>query len=170
MLGWATDKLELTKFTTARTWGKPPPSPYSILCVSSRGSHPNDILSRESHLGVPKFPKLRFPQFCSPITLCEELRLRRSLKQSCSSHQELSNDMSHTTWKQGNRVDSRLLMVGNQIANLTPDLSFGHNLCFKCPNGSCEPILDIYVSIDFQWYKELFNSLSFDPCNRSLKI
>jgi hypothetical protein len=102
--------------------------------------------------------------------LCEELRLRRSLKQSCSSHQELSNDMSHTTWKQGNRVNSRLLMVGNQIANLTPDLSFGHNLCFKCPNGSCEPILDIYVSIDFQWYKELFNSLSFDPCNRSLKI
>jgi hypothetical protein len=59
---------------------------------------------------------------------------------------------------------------GNQTVNLTPGLSFGHNLCFKCPNGSCEPILDIYISIAFQWYKELFNPLDFDPCNRSLKI
>jgi hypothetical protein len=67
--------------------------------------------------------------------------------------QELFNDMSHATYTQENWVDSQLLMVRSQIANLTPDLSFGHNLCFRCPNGSCEPILDIYVSIDFQWYK-----------------
>jgi hypothetical protein len=25
-------------------------------------------------------------------------------------------------------------------------------LCCKCPNESCEPILDIYISIAFQWY------------------
>ncbi len=60
-------------------------------------------------------------------------------------------------------------MVGSQIVNLTLGPFFGHNLCFKCPNGSCEPILDIYVSITFQWYK-IFNPLGFDPCNRSLKI
>jgi hypothetical protein len=78
--------------------------------------------------------------------------------------------MSCTTCTQGNRVDSQLLVVGSQIANLTPDLSFGHNLCFRCPNESCEPILDIYVSIAFQWYKCFFNSLSFDPCNHSLNI
>jgi hypothetical protein len=47
---------------------------------------------------------------------------------------------------------------------------FGHNLRFKCPNGSCEPILDIYVSISFQWYKKIFNPMGFDPCNCSLKI
>jgi hypothetical protein len=57
--------------------------------------------------------------------------------------------MSHATCMQGNRGDSRLLVVENQIANLISDPSFGHNLCFKCPNGSCEPILDIYVPRDF---------------------
>jgi hypothetical protein len=65
-------------------------------------------------------------------------------------------------------------MVGNQIgdliANLTPGLSFGHNLCFRCPNGSCKPIWDIYVPRAFKWYKEIFNPLGFDPCNCSLKI
>ncbi len=54
--------------------------------------------------------------------------------------------------------------------NLTPDPSFGHNLCFICSNGLLEPILGIYVLRSFQWYKECFNPLSFDPCNCSLKI
>ncbi len=31
MLGGATGHLELTRFTMARTWGKPPPSLYSIF-------------------------------------------------------------------------------------------------------------------------------------------
>jgi hypothetical protein len=53
---------------------------------------------------------------------------------------------------------------------LTPDPSFGHNSCFKCPNEQCEPILDIYVSRAFQWYQERHKPLSFDPCNRSLKF
>jgi hypothetical protein len=47
---------------------------------------------------------------------------------------------------------------------------FGHNLCFEYPNGSYEPILDIYVSKDFEWFKKLFNSMIFDPCNRLVKI
>ncbi len=47
---------------------------------------------------------------------------------------------------------------------------WGHNLCFKYPNGSWEPILNIYVPRSFQWYKKLFNPMSFDPCNRPLKI
>jgi hypothetical protein len=78
--------------------------------------------------------------------------------------------MSHAPYMQGNWVDSWLLMVGNQIVNLTPNPSFGHNLCFKCPNGSREPILNIYVPRSFQWYKEMFNRMAFDPCNWSLKI
>jgi hypothetical protein len=36
--------------------------------------------------------------------------------------------------------------------------------------GHAKPILDIYVSIAFQWIKELFNPMGFDPCNRPLKI
>jgi hypothetical protein len=51
--------------------------------------------------------------------------------------------MSHVTCTQGNPGNSRLLVVRNQIANLTPDPSFGYNLCFKCLNESHEPILDI---------------------------
>jgi len=66
--------------------------------------------------------------------------------------------------------NSRLLVVGSQTTNLTPNLSFGPNLCLKCPNESCEPVLDIYVPRDFQWYKKLFNSMGFDPCNHFLKV
>jgi hypothetical protein len=36
-------------------------------------------------------------------------------------------------------------MGESQIANLISDSSFGHNLCFKYLNGSCEPNLDIYI-------------------------
>jgi len=61
--------------------------------------------------------------------------------------------------------DSWLLVVESQIANLIPDLSFGHNLCFNYPNGSCKPILDIYIPWSFQWYKDLFNPMGFDLCN-----
>jgi hypothetical protein len=117
--------------------------PYSILCASPRGPHPNDILSRDSQMWIPKLPKLKLPRFWGPITLHVDLWLRWGLKQSCILHQELSNGMLHATCTQGNQVDSWLLMVGNQIASLTFAPSFGHNLCFKCPNGSCEPILDM---------------------------
>jgi len=53
-------------------------------------------------------------------------------------------------------------MVGSQINILITDLSFGHNLCYKYSNGLYKPILDIFVSRDFQWYKEVFNPMSFD--------
>jgi hypothetical protein len=35
---------------------------------------------------------------------------------------------------------------------------------------SCEPILNIYILRDFQWYKNFFNPMNFDPLNRYLKI
>jgi hypothetical protein len=76
----------------------------------------------------------------------------------------------HATYTQGNSDNSQLLMVGSQIANLTADPSFGHNLCLKCSNGSCKPILDIYVPRSFWWYKELINTMGFDPCNFFLRI
>jgi hypothetical protein len=61
-------------------------------------------------------------------------------------------------------------VVGSQSDTLTPDPSFGHNLSFKYANESCEPILNIYISRYFQWYKEIFNLMNFDPCNFPLKI
>jgi hypothetical protein len=78
--------------------------------------------------------------------------------------------MLHATCMQGNRVGSWLFVVGSQTTGLIPNLSFGHNLCLRCPNGSCEPILDIYVSITFQCYKKRFKVMGFGPCNCSLKI
>jgi hypothetical protein len=121
-------------------------------------------------MGVLKLPTLGLLRLWRLITLCDDLWLRSGLNQSCSPCQELFNGMSHVTCTQGNLVDSWLSVVGSQTANLTPNLSFGHNLCFRCPNGSCEPILNMCVSITFQWYKELFKAMGLDPCDCSLKI
>jgi len=41
-------------------------------------------------------------------------------------------------------------VVRSQINNLTPGPSFSHDLCFKYPNGSCEPIL---------MFQKLFNDI-----------
>jgi hypothetical protein len=142
--GWTMSKHGLTRFTTARIWGGSHHlPPYNILCAWPWGQHPNVILSWDSQVGVPKLPQLGLSQFWGPITLHADLWLGWGLKYSCSPHLKNFNGMSHTTWTQGNQVNFWLLIVRNQIDNLTPGLSFGHNLCFKCPNGSSKPILDI---------------------------
>jgi hypothetical protein len=41
--------------------------------------------------------------------------------------------------------------------------SFGHNLCFRCPNEQYEPILDIYVPRAFHWYKKTPQAIEFWP-------
>jgi hypothetical protein len=96
--------------------------------------------------------------------------LRWSLKQSNSPRwdpfqqyvtrhlhpRKLSQFLTFSGWESNFQFDSRL--------------SFGHNLCFRCPNESCKPILDIYISIAFQWYEGFLAPLGFDPCNHSLNI
>jgi hypothetical protein len=143
---------------------------YSILYVWPWGQHLNVILFQDSQVEVPKFSKFGLLWLRSPITFCPELQLRWGLKQSWRPRQNLSNDMWHATCKQVNQGDSWLLMFGSQIDSLIFRLSFHHNFCFKYPNGSYELILNIYVSITFQWYKELFNPKNFDPWNCALKI
>jgi hypothetical protein len=128
------------------------------------------FLSRDSRVGVPKSCQLGLPGLWSPITLRADLGSKCGLQQSCSSRWKFSNGMSHVVCGQVNRVDSRLFLVGSQIDNLTPGPSFGHNLCFRCPNEQCEPILDIYVPRAFQLYKERHKPLSFDLSNNSLKF
>jgi hypothetical protein len=78
--------------------------------------------------------------------------------------------MWHATYMQVNQVNSWFLVVKSQIANLTLDPSFGHNLCFKYSNGMCKLIFDMYVLRAFQWCKELFKPMSFDHYNCFLKI
>ncbi len=149
MLRQATDNFGLQDSPRFGLGGSHHLPPYSILCNSPRRLHPNDFLSRDSRKEVLKLPRLGLSQFCGAITSCLELWSGRSLKQSCSSHRELSNGVLHATCTHGSWVDSQLFVVGSQTASLTPDFSFCHNLCYKFPNGSCEPILDIYISITF---------------------
>jgi hypothetical protein len=125
---------------------------------------------RTPKLGILKFSKLGFLQLWRAITSYANLWLRWGLKQSYIPCQKLSNGMWHATCMQVNEGDYQLLVVGSQIGTLTSDLSFNHNLCFKYLNGSCKPILDIYVSRDFQWYKNFFNPMNFDLWNCFLKL
>jgi len=78
--------------------------------------------------------------------------------------------MSHSPFGGWEEVDSRLLVVGSQTANLTSGSSFAHNLGDRCPNGQCEAIFDIYASRSFQWHQEHFNARCFGPCCRTLNI
>jgi hypothetical protein len=78
--------------------------------------------------------------------------------------------MSHAQIGRREEVDSRLLVVGSQIASLTPGPSFAHNLGCRCPNRQCEVIFDIYVSRPFQWHQEHPNARCFGPCCRALNI
>ncbi len=98
------------------------------------------FLSRDSRVGVPKSRPSGLLQLWSPITLRADLGSKCGLKQSCSSRRELSNSMCNVVCSQVNRVDSRIFLVGSQIGSLTPGPSFGHNLCFRCPNEQCENI------------------------------
>jgi len=126
--------------------------------------------SRDSQGGVPKLSRFGLWGLWELITPCSDLGLGWGLKKTCSFPQELSNCVSHSICTHRDWVDSRLFMVGNQTASLTPDPSFDHNLCFKCPNGSCEAIFDIYTSRPFQRYKEHFKVRCFDLYNWALKL
>jgi hypothetical protein len=132
--------------------------PYSILCNSPWGLHPNGSFPWDSQSEVPKLSRFGLPGLWTLITPRPELGSGWGLNQSCSSPWELFNDVSHFTCTHRNRVDSWLLVVGSQTASLTPGPSFDHNLCCRCPNGSCEAILDIYNSRPFQRCKERLNA------------
>jgi hypothetical protein len=115
---------------------------YNILYDKPQGLHPNAILSQVEIPGI-----LEGHNF-----LCRPLIKVRS-KKSYNFRWELFNDMWHATYTQVNQGDTWLLVVRSQIGSLIPGPSFGHKLFFKHSNGSCEPILDIYVFRAFQWYR-----------------
>jgi hypothetical protein len=144
--------------------------PYNIVYITPREPHPNDTFSRDSRGGVPKLSRVGLPGLWELISPGSDLRLEWGLNQSYISPQELSNALSPSFCRCREEVDSRRLVVGSQIASLTPGPSFAHNLGFRCPNGSCEPILDIYTSRPFHWYKEHPNARCFDPCNQAMSF
>ncbi len=110
-----------------------------FFVISHKGYIQMSFCLRTPKLWIPKLPKLGLSAFWKAITSCADLWLRWGLKQSCSFRQEIFNDMWHDTFKHLFQGHSWLLMAWSQINILTPDLSFGHSLCFKYSNGSCEP-------------------------------
>jgi hypothetical protein len=144
--------------------------PYSILCVTPREPHPNGTFSWDSQGGVPKLFRVELSRLWTLISPSSNLRLEWGLNQSCSSLWELFNAWSHSFCRRREEVDSQLLVVESQTASLTPDPSFAHNLGYRCPNGSCEAILNIYTSRPFQWYKKHPNVRCFVPCNQALNF
>jgi hypothetical protein len=98
--------------------------------------------------GTPKVESRNCPDFGFPglwdiIASRPNLRSGRGLNQTCSPLRKLSNAVLHSPSARWERVDSRLLVVGSQIANLTPSPSFAHNLGCKCPNDQCKAISNI---------------------------
>jgi hypothetical protein len=141
VLKWAMGDLRFTRVTMARTWGKPSPSP--ILYTLHLSMRPTS-----KWFFVPGFPKvnLETTKVRTPATLrgynsCLDLRLGWGLQQSCSFFQELSNSMSHATCthRVGSIPDVLWFGLGFRVCNLTPDISFCHNLCYKYPNGHTSP-------------------------------
>jgi hypothetical protein len=173
--GWATNKHKLTKLTTTLTWGKPPPSSLQYILCLATGPAPKCHFVLGPPSGSPEIPingiltTLGAHNFVWKPTI--DKRFWAKLYLSSRSFQ----------WYVARHLNARKsrwfltfsgfgFWVGSQIGNLTPGFSFGHNLCLKCPNGSCKPILNIYVPRNFQWYKENFNLLGFDLCNFFIKI
>jgi len=144
--------------------------PYNILCVTPPHLHSNGFYSQDSQGGVSKLSRFGLPGLWELITPSSDLGLGWGPKKTCSSPQELSNGVSHSICTHQDRVDSRLFVVGSQIGSLTPDPSFDHNLCCRCPNGSCKAIFVIYTLRPFQRYKEHLKARYFDLCNWALKL
>jgi hypothetical protein len=104
------------------------------------------------------------------ITLDCRVRLQQGLNQSCSPCRDLFNSILYAQIGCQEEVDSWLLVVESQNANLTPGPSFAHNLGWRCLNNQCKVILDIYVSRPFQWHQQHLNVRCFGPFCRTLNI
>ncbi len=94
VLGRATGNTDTQDSPRPELGGSHHLPPYSIFCSPPRGLHPNGYFSRDSRVGVPKSRQMGLPPLWSPITLRADLGSLCGLKQSCSSHRELSNDVA----------------------------------------------------------------------------
>jgi hypothetical protein len=121
----------LTRLIMAWTWRKPSPSSLWYYLWLAMGVHFNVTFFNTPKSGVLKFSKLGLSPLWKPITFCEDLWLRWSMKQSCIPRRDLFNNIWHAAWTHIIQGDSWLLMVENQIDILIPDLFFNHNLYCK---------------------------------------
>ncbi len=93
--------------------------------------------------GSPEIPKVGTPaNFGAHNFVCKPLIEMRSKAKSYPFSNVFQRYVARHLYA---RKSERILTF-----SLGYGLSFGYNLCFKCPNGSCEPILDIYILRSFQ--------------------
>jgi hypothetical protein len=160
------NKHRFIKLTIAWTWRKPPPSMPGHKAYTQMS-----FCFETPKLQISKFSKFELPQLWRPITSCINLWLKWGLKQSCSLHRKLSNDMWHATFTQVNQGEFWFLMVKNQIGNLTSNLSFGIIYVLSTQMGHASPFkTSMFQKISYGEFNELFNLMSFDPWNCPLKI
>ncbi len=124
----------------------------------------------DSQVKSPKIPKIGTLTtldvhnfFCKPLI---KVRSKAKLELSSKAFQRYVTRPFHAC-KLG-----KLLNFNGRESKWQIDswpLFLSHNLCYKYLNGSCEPILDIYVLRIFQWYKEIFNPMNFNLSNCYLK-
>ncbi len=148
-------------------------TPYSIVCDSPRHPRPMSLFPRTPKLESRNCPEIvpgGIPGLWELITPDCEVWLWRGLNQTCNPRRDLSNDVSHSQFRGRREVDSRLLVVGSQIASLIPGPSFAHNMGYRCSNDQCEAIFYIYASRPFQWHQEHLNARCFGPCCWALNI
>ncbi len=173
MLGQATGTLT-HKTHHGPDSGEATTFPHIVFSATLRGAY----IQMALFLGTPKFESWNCPEtvpvgvlgLWALITPDCRFWSQRGLNQHCSPCRDLSNSMSHSQFGGREEVDSRLLMVGSQVASLTPGPSFAHNLGCKCPNDQCEAIFDIYASRPFQWHQEHLNARCFGPFCWALNI
>jgi hypothetical protein len=112
---------------------------YSILCASLQGPHPNGLFVPRLPKGSPETAKVGFLQLCGAITSWSDLRLGWGLKQSYSSHWELSNSVLHSICMHGSRVGNHTRKLGQFLTFCGRELNrqfdsrlfFCHNLCCR---------------------------------------
>jgi hypothetical protein len=109
-----------TSFTWPATFERKHHSPpYSILCASMWGLHPNVTFPQDSQMGVPKLGLLLSQNFrhsyISQINFFLKMRRRHLITQN-----DLSNDVLHTLIQVHLTHAFKRFVVRSQISNLTP--------------------------------------------------
>ncbi len=114
-------------------------TPLPILYDSPWGLHPNDIF-----FGSPKIGTLVVLKSWTFISSFNQVFLDHVKELYYSPQKDLSNSVLHVPIKNHLSLALRGFVVGNQIFNLAPDLSFDHNSCILGINEQC-----IYTSKPF---------------------
>ncbi len=137
-------------FTQLATFGRRHHSPpYSILCASLRGRHPNVTFPWDSQVGVPKLRLLLSQNFGHSYIFEIKFVLRMRNKYFIAFKKDLSKGVQHALIGPHLTLAFKGFVVGSQIPNLTLAFSFDHNSCKSGLNEQCEGTLSIYFSRPF---------------------